>query len=94
MELEKKHWLKNVITCKELEWNCSTKGGEKVLYWHWSPEYQWEMNFPLQGYNECLITYILAASSPTHAIDAMIIKVGLETELTLLRSLSTDFRFM
>jgi hypothetical protein len=26
------------------------------------------MNFPLQGYNECLITYIMAASSPTHAI--------------------------
>ena len=54
---------------KGIEWNWYTKGGEKVLYWHWSPEYQWEMNFPLQGYNECLITYILAASSPTHAID-------------------------
>ena len=55
---------------KGIEWNWYTKGGEKVLYWHWSPEYHWEMNFPLQGYNECLITYILAASSPTHAIDA------------------------
>jgi hypothetical protein len=55
---------------KGIEWNWYTKGGEKVLYWHWSPEYAWEMNFPLQGYNECLITYILAASSPTHSIDA------------------------
>ena len=53
-----------------VEWNWYTKGGEKVLYWHWSPTYGWEMNFPLEGYNECLITYILAASSPTHAIDA------------------------
>jgi hypothetical protein len=26
--------------------------------------------FSLQGYNECLITYILAASSPTYSIDA------------------------
>jgi hypothetical protein len=40
------------------------------LYWHWSPEYNWEMNFPLEGYNECLITYILAASSPTYPIPA------------------------
>ncbi|KMQ64692.1 periplasmic beta-glucosidase [Chryseobacterium angstadtii] len=54
---------------KGIQWNWYTKGGEKVLYWHWSPEYQWEMNFPLEGYNECLITYILAASSPTHPID-------------------------
>lgn len=54
---------------KGVEWNWYTKG-EKVLYWHWSPNYGWEMNFPLQGYNECLITYILAASSPTHPIDA------------------------
>ena len=55
---------------KGIEWNWYTKGGEKVLYWHWSPNYGWEMNFPLEGYNECLITYILAASSPTHSIDA------------------------
>lgn len=55
---------------KGVEWNWYTKGGKKVLYWHWSPNYQWEMNFPLQGYNETLITYILAASSPTHPIDA------------------------
>lgn len=55
---------------KGVEWNWYTKGGEKVLYWHWSPNYGWEMNFPLEGYNECLITYILAASSPTFPIDA------------------------
>lgn len=54
---------------KGVEWNWYTKG-EKVLYWHWSPTYGWEMNFPLEGYNECLITYVLAASSPTFPIDA------------------------
>ena len=54
---------------KGVEWDWYTKGGEKVLYWHWSKNYGWDMNFALEGYNECLITYILAASSPTHPID-------------------------
>lgn len=55
---------------REMEFDWYRKGGENVLYWHWSPNYGWEMNFPLKGYNECLITYILAASSPTHSIPA------------------------
>lgn len=54
---------------REIEWDWYLNG-QDVLYWHWSPEYQWEMNFPLEGYNECLITYILAVSSPTHPIPA------------------------
>ena len=29
---------------------------------------QWKMNHKITGFNECLITYILAASSPTHPI--------------------------
>lgn len=55
---------------REVEWDWYTKGGEDVLYWHWSPNYGWEMDFPLEGYNETLITYVLAASSPTHSISA------------------------
>lgn len=54
---------------REMDWTWYLNGKD-VLYWHWSPEYQWEMNFPLEGYNECFITYILAASSPTHTIPA------------------------
>ncbi len=54
---------------KGVEWNWYTKG-ENVLYWHWSPNYDWQMNFKIQGYNECLITYIMAASSPTHPISS------------------------
>lgn len=54
---------------REMEWNWY-QNGQDVLYWHWSPEYGWEMNFRLQGYNECLVTYILAASSPTYPIPA------------------------
>lgn len=55
---------------REMEFDWYTKGGENVIYWHWSPEYGWEMNFPLEGYNECLIVYILAAASPTHTVPA------------------------
>lgn len=48
-------------------WNWHTNG-EKKLYWHWSPNNGFDMNFPIWGWNECLITYIMAASSPYHAI--------------------------
>ncbi|RKR06013.1 hypothetical protein C8C83_5365 [Flavobacterium sp. 90] len=54
---------------KGVEWNWYTNK-KNVLYWHWSPTYDWQMNFPLEGYNECLITYVMAASSPTHSIDS------------------------
>lgn len=54
---------------KEVNWAWHTKNGEEnVLYWHWSPNYGWEKNHAIQGYDETLITYILAASSPTHSI--------------------------
>jgi len=56
---------------KGIEWDWYRNGGKNVLYWHWSPDKQWIMNFALEGYNECLITYVLAASSPTHAIPAV-----------------------
>lgn len=53
---------------REIEWDWHRKDNENVLYWHWSPRYVWEMNFPIEGYNECLITYVLAAASPTHGV--------------------------
>ncbi|MDA0177771.1 MULTISPECIES: glucoamylase family protein [Mesoflavibacter] len=61
---------------REVEWDWYTKGGEDVLYWHWSPEYKWEMNFPVGGYNECLIMYVLAAASPTHSISKEVYEKG------------------
>ncbi len=53
------NWLWN-----DVEWNWFTKGGQEVLYWHWSPNNGWAMDFPVRGFNECLITYVLAASTP------------------------------
>ena len=52
---------------KGVDWDWY-RNGQNVLYWHWSPNYDWQMNFPLKGYNECLITYVMAAASPTHPI--------------------------
>jgi hypothetical protein len=50
-----------------IDWNFFTQG-KKVLYWNWSPDYGFAVNVPVQGWNETLITYVMAASSPTHAI--------------------------
>lgn len=61
---------------EEVEWDWYTKGGEDVLYWHWSPNFGWAMNHRITGYNEALITYILAAASPTHAIDPEVYHQG------------------
>ncbi|MDQ0970003.1 hypothetical protein QFZ20_005406 [Flavobacterium sp. W4I14] len=52
------------------------RNGQNVLYWHWSPAYKWEMNFPVKGYNECLIMYVMAASSPTHGVPAEVYHEG------------------
>lgn len=61
---------------KDIDWSWYRKDNQDVLYWHWSPSYGWEMDFPLEGYNECLITYILAASSPTHSVPASVYHKG------------------
>lgn len=59
-----------------VEWDWFTRGGEAVLYWHWSPVYGWEMNMPIRGYNEALIVYVLAAASPTHPIGPFVYQNG------------------
>ena len=66
-EDEKKLAAKIDELWRGVEWDWYTNGKD-VLYWHWSPAHNWEMNFPVGGYNECLIMYVLAASSPTHPI--------------------------
>lgn len=54
---------------KGIDWKWYTNN-QDVLYWHWSPDYGWEMNFPLEGYDETLIAYILGVASPTHSISS------------------------
>ncbi len=55
---------------RAVEWDWFTRGGQDVLYWHWSPDRDWAMNMQISGWNEGLIVYVLAASSPTHPVSA------------------------
>jgi hypothetical protein len=70
--------LRNHITWlwNETEWNWYTRGGLNVLFWHWGANNGWGMGHEIRGWNECLITYILAASSPRYAIDADVYHKG------------------
>ncbi len=61
---------------ESVEWDWFTRDGQQVLYWHWSPNFGWDMNFQIRGYNECLITYFLAACSPTHPITPSVYHQG------------------
>lgn len=54
-----------------VEWNWYTRGTDS-LYWHWSKNYGWKMNHRIKGFDETLITYVLAASSPTYPISASV----------------------
>ncbi|MCM5527866.1 glucoamylase family protein [Parasegetibacter sp. NRK P23] len=59
-----------------IEWNWFRKNNEDVLYWHWSPNFGWEMNLPIKGWNESLIVYALAAASTTHTIPKSVYDAG------------------
>jgi len=67
VEAEKAVALRADKLWKEVEWDWYTQGTDS-LYWHWSKNYGWKMNHRIKGYDECFITYVLAASSPTHPI--------------------------
>jgi len=64
------NWLWN-----DIEWNWFTNNQE-VLYWHWSPNNGWAMNFPVRGFNECLIMYVLAASADRYPVSPAVYHNG------------------
>ena len=61
--------LRAIITglWEDVDWNWFTAGQESGLFWHWSTEHG-HSGLKILGYNECLITYVLAMASPTHPI--------------------------
>ena len=61
---------------ENVDWTWFQQNGQQKLYWHWSPNYGWDMNMPISGWNEGLIVYVLAASSPTHAITKSVYDSG------------------
>lgn len=60
----------------EVEWNWFTRDGQEVLYWHWSSNNGWAMNFPVHGFNECLIMYVLAASGQRYPVSPAVYHRG------------------
>lgn len=56
---------------KDVEWDWYRKDSDsKFLFWHWSPDKEWTINHKLIGWNETMITYLLAIASPTHPVPA------------------------
>jgi len=53
----------------EWDWYRGPETGD-FLYWHWSAEWGWQIQHRLTGFNEVMITYLLAMSSPTHGVPA------------------------
>ena len=61
---------------KGVEWSWFRQNGQNTLYWHWSPNFNWSTNQTVAGWNEALITYILAASSPIDSIPRIVYDNG------------------
>jgi hypothetical protein len=61
---------------EEVEWDWYRKDDQDILYWHWSPDKGWAMNMGISGWDEALIVYVLAASSPTHTIPQAVYTKG------------------
>jgi hypothetical protein len=61
---------------EDVEWNWYRKLNQPVLYWHWSPNFGWDMNLQVRGFNETHIVYLLAVASPTHPIPTSLYDTG------------------
>jgi hypothetical protein len=61
---------------EEVEWDWYARGGSETLFWHWSPNNDWALNHKIRGWNECLITYVLAAAAPRYPIDPAVYHHG------------------
>jgi hypothetical protein len=58
-----------------VDWNWFRRDSGQALYWHWSPDKGWAMNVTVSGWNEALITYVLAASA-AHPIPRSVYDAG------------------
>jgi hypothetical protein len=70
---EKEQSLHRRITqlWESVEWDWyREKPQSDFLYWHWSSQWAWQIHHPLIGFNEVMITYLLAMASPTHGVPA------------------------
>jgi hypothetical protein len=59
-----------------VDWEWYRRNDQNVLYWHWSPDKV--LNHQIKGWNECMITYVLAASAtnPAYTIPKVVYDAG------------------
>jgi hypothetical protein len=75
----KEQMIRKKITTiwERVEWDWFRQTPDsKFLYWHWSPDQGWIINHPLIGFNETMVTYLLAMASPTHPVPASMYYTG------------------
>ena len=76
-EAEKTLYRQITDLWKTVDWSWFRRAENSgFLYWHWSPEYSWHINHRLTGWNEVMITYLLAIASPTHGVPASLYYTG------------------
>ncbi|HMO40288.1 MAG TPA: glucoamylase family protein [Saprospiraceae bacterium] len=51
-----------------IQWNWYRKQNQNVIFWHWSPNFNFAINLPVRGFNETHMVYLLALASPTNAV--------------------------
>lgn len=76
---EKEKEIRETITSiwEKTEWDWYRRYPDsKFLYWHWSPDQEWVIDHKLIGWNETMVTYLLAIASPTHAVPASLYYTG------------------
>ena len=82
---EKEQHLRAQITqlWRGVEWDWFRATPKRdALYWHWSPDYVFHIANRLEGWNEVMITYLLAIASPTHPVPASLYDTGYTAEGT------------
>jgi hypothetical protein len=58
---------------------------QEYLFWHWSAQWSWQIRHPLIGFNEVMITYLLAIASPTHGVPASLYYSGWAGQAQMMR---------
>lgn len=88
---EKEKAIRNKITSlwENVEWNWFKKTSDSnYLYWHWSPDKEWVINHRLIGWNETMITYLMAIASPTYGVDSKMYYTGRASQ----QQIAQDYR--
>lgn len=54
---------------ESVEWDWYRENPQSdFLYWHWSSQWGFKIHHPLIGWNEVMVTYLMAIASPTHGV--------------------------